>query len=43
MDEYRGIEYPFAIELPMGRIWPWVILASGVLIVVIGAMFFTAA
>lgn len=43
MDEYRGIEYPVAIELPIGRVWPWVILAIGVSIVVAGAMFFSAA
>jgi hypothetical protein len=44
MDEFRGSAHMFEIESPVrpvGRIWPWVVAAIGVLIVVVGAVLFS--
>jgi hypothetical protein len=44
MDEFRGTAQMSEIELlsgPEGRIWPWIVAAIGVLIVVVGAVLYS--
>jgi hypothetical protein len=44
MDEFRGTAHMIEVELvsrPVGRIWPWIALTIGVLIVMAGAVLFS--
>jgi hypothetical protein len=44
MDEFRDTAHMIEVQLssqPVGRIWPWITLAIGVLIVVAGAVLFS--
>jgi hypothetical protein len=44
MDEFRGTALMIEIELSsrtLGRIWPWIVAAIGVLIVVVGAVLYS--
>jgi hypothetical protein len=44
MDEFQGAAYMIEVEpllRPVGHIWPWVVAALGVLIVVVGAVLFS--
>jgi hypothetical protein len=44
MDEFRSTAHMIEFELPslsLGRIWPWIVAAIGVLIVVAGAVLYS--
>jgi hypothetical protein len=44
MDEFRGAAAMIEADLPrwpVGRVWPWIVLMIGVLIVVAGAVLFS--
>jgi hypothetical protein len=44
MDEFRGTAQMIEVELPwrpVGRIWPWIVAAIGVLMVVAGAVLYS--
>jgi hypothetical protein len=44
MDEFQGTAYMIEVEpllRPVGHIWPWMVAALGVLIIVVGAVLFS--
>jgi hypothetical protein len=44
MDDFRGTAHMIEVELlwqSVGRIWPWIALAIGALVVVAGAVLFS--
>ena len=42
MDESRDTDYLTGLPWrPVGRVWPWLVMAIGVLIVVVGAVLFS--
>lgn len=44
IDEFRGTTHVIDLEpllRPVGHIWPWVVAALGVLLIVVGAVLFS--